>query len=393
MAHKHSHHDHIFDGRSHRDARYKETVRVTVFGAVIDVLLGTIKIVVGTVGHSQALIADGIHSFSDLATDFVVLYAAKHSSRDADAEHPYGHGRIETVATVILGVALIGVALGIAYNALQLLYHPERFIRPSVWVLVIAMISAAAKEFIYHYTMRTARKYNSAMLRANAWHSRTDAISSIIVIIGVAGTMAGLPYLDALAAVGVAYMIAKIGWDLGWHSLRELIDTGLDQDRVDTIRQVILQTDGVRSLHLLRTRMMGGEALVDVHVQVEPTLTASEGHYISETVRHKLIEEVSEVADVMVHIDTEDDQAVEATLELPDRAVALRQLQQHFAGIESAGDINKTVLHYVDGRIHVELYLPLTLVSDTAAARSLQQQYNRAISNDPVFADITLYFH
>ncbi|MGD8557525.1 MAG: cation diffusion facilitator family transporter, partial [Chromatiales bacterium] len=179
-------------------ARYREMRKVTLIGSVVDLLLGVFKILVGWIASSQSLIADGVHSLSDLATDFVVLYAAKHGSREADEEHPYGHGRIETLATAGLGVALVLVAIGIAWDATSRLFEPERLFQPGIWALVVALLSVVLKEWIYHYTMRVAKRVKSAMLEANAWHSRTDAISSIVVVIGVGGTMLGLDYLDAI---------------------------------------------------------------------------------------------------------------------------------------------------------------------------------------------------
>ena len=222
MGHSHSH------SHSHAPSRYKEVRKVTLIGSAVDLSLGVAKLIGGFIAQSQALIADGIHSLSDLATDFIVLYAAKHAHKDADAEHPYGHARFETLATVVLGVALIAVAIGIGIDAVDRLFHEERLLQPTKLALFIAVVSIIAKEIIYHYSMTIARKYRSEMLKANAWHSRTDAISSVIVVIGVLGSMAGLLYLDAIAAVGVAVMIAKIGWDLALQSLRELIDTGLE---------------------------------------------------------------------------------------------------------------------------------------------------------------------
>ena len=295
MAHDHHHHDvsHIVDDEgvelSHESKRYKDTIRVTLIGSVIDLLLGVAKITVGFIAQSQALIADGVHSLSDLVTDFAVLYAAKHSHREADDDHPYGHGRIETVTTVGLGIALIGVSIGIMIDATHRLFNPDTLLSPGMLALAVAAISVLAKEAIYQYTMVIARRHRSNMLKANAWHSRSDAISSIIVMVGIIGSMAGLTYLDAIAAIGVGIMIAKIGWDLAWHSLKELIDTGLETERVEEIRESILDVDGVSTLHILRTRQMGADALVDVHIQVESHISVSEAHYISETVRSKLI--------------------------------------------------------------------------------------------------------
>ena len=192
---------------NNHDPRYAEVRKVTLIGSVVDLLLGVSKIIIGYAAYSQALIADGIHSLSDLATDFMVIFASKHASRDADEEHPYGHGRIETVMTVVLGAALILVGIGIAYDAVNRLFVPETIVIPTMMAVVVAIISIVSKEIIYHYTMRSARRLRSNLLRANAWHSRSDAISSVIVLIGLIGAMAGLFYLDAVAAVAVAFMI------------------------------------------------------------------------------------------------------------------------------------------------------------------------------------------
>lgn len=373
--------------------RYRDILRVTVVGAIVDLLLGVAKIIFGITAHSQALIADGIHSLSDLATDGLVLYAAKHGSREADAEHPYGHGRIETLATVGLGIALIATAIGISWDAVRRLFRPELLLSPGVWALVIAALSIVLKEAIYHYTMRAARRYRSSMLRANAWHSRSDAFSSVIVVVGVAGTMAGLTYLDAIAAVGVALMIAKIGWDLGWQGARELVDTGLDSQRVETIRRTITSVNGVQALHMLRSRRMGGDALVDVHIQVDPTLSVSEGHQISETVRARLIGEIEEVSDVMVHIDPEDDEAAVSTATLPLRDVVRQRLDECFADIEAAKRIDRLTLHYYAGKLRVELLLPLDVLGHEATADALSRRFNDAVKNDPQIASVELRFH
>jgi cation diffusion facilitator family transporter len=295
----------------------------------------------------------------------VVLYAAKHSHREADEEHPYGHGRIETVATVILGVALIAVAAGIGYDSIQRLFNPDELLQPGMLALIVAAISVVSKEAIYHYTMHVARRLRSNMLKANAWHSRSDAISSIVVMIGVGGTMAGLPYLDAIAAVAVSLMIIKVGWDLAWNSVRELVDTGLEAERVEAIRQVIQSVDGVRQLHMLRTRRMGADALVDVHIIVDPRISVSEGHYISETVRSQLIKQVEEVHDVLVHIDPEDDEKMAPSLGLPSRSEIKAALEACWKDIVGAEQIQHITLHYLDGKVWVEVTLPLAALPDS----------------------------
>lgn len=375
------------------DERYRETVKVTLVGAAVDLALSITKIAFGVIAHSQALIADGIHSLSDLATDGLVLYAVKHGSRGADEEHPYGHKRIETVATVGLGVVLIATAIGISVDAGRRLFNPELLLSPGIWALVIAVLSVGAKEAIYHYTMHAARKYRSSILRANAWHSRSDALSSVIVVVGIAGTMAGLSYLDAIAAIGVALMIMKIGWDLSWQSVRELVDTGLDRERIDAIRRTITAVDGVEALHMLRSRRMGGDALVDVHIQVDSTLSVSEGHQISETVRKQLIDEIEEVSDVMVHIDPEDDETATPTGVLPLRKMVQARLDRYFRDIELAQHIEKVTLHYIDGHIRVELLLPLDVVADKAAAAEWRKRFNQAVAADEQIAGVDLRFY
>ena len=372
--------------------RYRETVKVTLIGSVIDLLLGVFKLLFGFLSQSQALIADGIHSLSDLATDGIVLYAAKHAHTEADEEHPYGHGRFETVATVALGVALMAVAIGISIDATLRLFNPEKLLVPSMGALIVAAISIVSKEAIYHYTMHVARKYKSNMLRANAWHSRSDAISSVVVLVGVAGSMAGLWYLDAIAAIGVGLMIAKIAWDLAWHSIRELVDTGLDTERLEAIRQTILDVDGVGSLHVLRTRRMAGEALVDVHIQVAPHISVSEGHYVSETVRARVIKEIEEVADVMVHIDPENDEVTPPNTGLPLRQELMAKLEDKWRGLDAASRIEEVTLHYLEGQIEVELKLPLAILeSDTRASRdALQAQFNTVAEKLDDVSAITL---
>ncbi|MDX1823585.1 MAG: cation diffusion facilitator family transporter [Thiohalomonadales bacterium] len=369
-------------------------MKVTLIGSVIDLLLGVFKILFGVLSQSQALIADGIHSLSDLATDVIVIYAAKHAHTEADEEHPYGHGRFETVATVGLGLALLAVAVGIGIDATLRLFHPDKLLIPGVAALVVAAISIVSKEAIYHYTMRVARKYKSNMLRANAWHSRSDAISSVVVLVGVAGSMAGLDYLDAIAAIGVALMIAKIGWDLAWHSIRELVDTALEAERVEAIRQTILEVEGVVSLHVLRTRRMAGEALVDVHIQVAPHISVSEGHYVSETVRARVIKEIEEVADVMVHIDPENDEVTPPNTRLPLRHTLMARLEQQWQDVAAACRIQDVTLHYLESHIQVELKLPLALLGEEPQARreSLQAEFNKVAARLDEVSAITLSF-
>jgi len=374
--------------------RYRASRRVTWTSVALNLVLTVAQVAIGIVGHSQALVADGVHTLSDLITDGMVLFAIQHSVKAADEEHPYGHARIETAVTLVLGIILVAVAAGIAWRAGdRMLFDPSPFTIPSVITLWIALLTLAVKEWLYIYTIRTAARYGSALLRANAWHHRSDAISSVIVFVGIAGALYGYGYLDAVAAILVAVFIAKIGVQLGWQALRELIDTGLDSDDREAIRRVIHTVSGVKALHLLRTRRMGGQAYVDVHILVDSHLSVSEGHQISEVVRQRLIQQIAPVTDVMVHIDTEEDEAGDIASGLPLRAEIEKRLARYFADIPQASAIEQTLLHYRKGQVDVELRLPLSAVTTADSARALGKRFTTAARADKDIGKIDVYFH
>ncbi len=374
-------------------ARYEASRRVTMVSVAWNLVLTLAQILIGIIGNSQALIADGMHTLSDLVTDFMVLFALKHGKKGADEEHPYGHARIETAVTLILGIILLAVGVGIAVNAGIRLSTAQTFVIPSAITLWIAIFTLAAKEGLYRYTMITADRYDSNMLRANAWHHRSDALSSLIVAAGIGGSLLGFGYLDAVAAVVVALMVAKVGVDLAWQSLRELIDTGLSAADLEAIRRTILAVSGVQALHLLRTRRIGGQALVDVHIIVDDRLSVSEGHQISETVRGRLMHEVAGIADVMVHIDIEEDIQGPPCAHLPLRDEVLTRLARHFRDIPEARAIEHTTLHYRNGRIDIELLLPLQVASEADSARRLAGRFATAAQADPDLGSVDVRFH
>lgn len=371
--------------------RYQDVRKVTLIGSALDFMLGVAKIVMGWLSNSQALIADGIHSFSDLLTDFMVLYAAKHSHKAADEAHPYGHGRIETLATVSLGMVLVIVALGIATSAIQRLDDPNIALDFSALAILIALVSVISKEWIYRYTIKAARRLRSDMLTANAWHSRSDAFSSIVVVIGIAGAMFGYPYLDAIAAVVVAAMIAKIGFNLIRSSTRELIDTALDPEKVKTIRKHIYAVNGVRSVHMLRSRKSAGDAFVDVHIQVDPRLSVSEGHQIGDVVRQRLMQQMSEVIDVTVHIDPENDETGSPCNDLPAREKVIEALKHCWPQLPVIA-IKNVTLHYLSGSICVELDLPIEILKSTTEAKHLVQELKQAVASLPYVGDVQVRF-
>ena len=373
--------------------RRQQTSRITWWGVAVNLFLAVIKTVGGLIGQSQALLADGIHSISDLASDGMVLLAAKHAGEEADEDHPYGHGRFETVATVVLGIFLIVVAGGIAYDAIIRLQHPEDMAIPATFTLAIAAISILANEGLYHATKAVAHKIRSPMLEANAWHHRSDAISSIVVLIGIGATFYGYPLLDAVAAILVALMIAKIGLDLSKQGMEELVDTALDADTVEQVREAILSIDDVRHMHMLRSRRMGHNALIDVHIQVSPKLSVSEGHHIAETVEKNIIDKFEEINDVTVHIDPEDDERAAKCKDLPLRTEALIALNKVWANHEVLKNIDDVTLHYLDGRVSVEASLPMSCLPNFDKAAALQDEFTKANKQIPYIGDSQLQFY
>ena len=377
--------------RSHHDLareRRKTAERVTLVGSVLDAGLGALKLAVGTAAHSQALIADGLHSLSDLATDVLVFMAARHANAEPDEDHPYGHERIETVATVLLGVVLIAVGVGVAVDAVNRMLHPDLLLKPEAWALVVAGVSIVAKEWVFRYTLAAARRLRSNLLEANAWHSRSDALSSIVVCIGVAGTMAGLDYVDAVAAVVVGYMVARVGWRFAYRSYQELIDTALDDSERQEIADIIMTVPGVSSLHELRTRSMGAKALVDVHIMlIDPRVSVSEGHQISELVRARLMRQLDAVSDVMVHIDPEDDEQHVLGAHLPMRDDFIQHLASLCSDVPDMPTLEACTLHYLDGRIDVDIAVTANMISD---ADALLEQIQAACDSDKVVGRVRL---
>jgi hypothetical protein len=204
--------------------------------------------------------------------------------------------------------------------------------------------------------------------------------------------MAGIDYLDAVAAIGVGLMVAKIGIDLAWHSIQELIDTAMEPEEVERITQAIHSVDDVKALHMLRTRRMGSDGLVDVHIMVNPRISVSEGHRISDTVRAQIMRDVDTVTDVMVHIDPEDDEKMVPCSGLPLRSEILERLKQHWQGLGVDQHLENTVLHYLDGKIHVELLLPLGEFKDAAEAKSMAEKLKRLAQEEECIAEVQVRF-
>jgi len=276
--------------------------RSTWVSVVVNVLLSTAQIVVGVLSKSQGLIADGIHSLADLVSDFVVLLANHASQKDADEDHPYGHHRYETGASMFLGAVLLAVGVGMLWSAAVKLQNPESIAQVHIIALWVALAGLAAKEILFRYMLAVAKRVKSSMLVANAWHARSDAASSLVVSVGIVGNLMGYPILDPIAALIVGFMVAKMGWSFGWDALHDLMDRGVDEVEVAAIRQTLAETPGVANVHDLRTRKMGDMIIVDAHLEVDATLTVEQGHDIAVEAQKRVMAR-HRVLNLMTHVD------------------------------------------------------------------------------------------
>ena len=371
-----------------RDRKLK--AKASYVGAAINISQTLLKIGFGMLWQSSALIADGIHSLSDLLSDFLVIVAVRMGSREADHEHPYGHRRFETIATIILGLSLIIIGGGIAWSVMKRMEQPEHLSTPDVMSLGIVAISILVNEWLYHYTKRIAKTTRSKLLLANAWHQRSDAISSVVVLFGIGAVLLGYPLADAIAAIVVALMVVKIGLSQLIVSIKELVDTSLPPHLLAEIRAAILAIEGVEGIHLLRSRQMGEDALLDAHVIVDPRITVSEGHNISEAVRDELVSRFDDVMDVLVHIDAENDEGkFEKTTPLYRNDVKLL-LDNYFAAVKS--DIIDFKIHYLDGQVEVEVILPFALSEQAEQITQLKAQCEQMKLDVEKIAKILLFF-
>ncbi len=367
-----------------RFAAAQKSTWVSIF---INLMLTFLQVVGGFFAHSQALMADGLHSLSDLLSDVLVLYANRHGNRHADANHPYGHARVETAATLILGAFLAALGVGLLVAATMRLQHPGALQAVNPVALAVALVALVAKEGMFRYMLAVAKRVRSQMLVANAWHARSDAASSLVVVVGIIGNLLGYTFLDLVAAAVVGVMIAHMGGKLALEAMAELIDTGLDAEEVEAIRETLLNTPGVCGLHELRTRKMADNALVDAHIVVDPKISVSEGHFIAESARHAVLKQ-HHVLDVMVHIDPEDDMQAKPNAHLPGRPGLLAHLAERLG--DASLRENRVVFHYLDGKVDAEIYLRADR-QRPEQADALQARCNDLVRDDPLFRAIHIH--
>ncbi|MGY5452381.1 cation diffusion facilitator family transporter [Agarivorans sp. MS3-6] len=281
-----------------------KTVRkATWIGSIANVLLAILKITVGKITGSQALVADGVHSFSDLVTDAAILLGSRYWAAPADKEHPYGHGRFETLTNVFIGAILVIVGLGIAWDSIN--SFSEETSNPGALALWAAIISIVVKEALYRWTLVQAKKVNSRALHANAWHHRSDALSSLPVAVAVLANyfFPHLHYLDQVAALLVTAMILKAAWEIIWPALQEITEKEADEQLDHKIQSRAALIPDIKEVHAIRNRRVGSAILVDFHLLVDPLMSVEQAHTITEEFKDHLMQELDEVVDVIIHIE------------------------------------------------------------------------------------------
>ena len=354
----------------------QEATRVTLVGMWLDLLLGFGKIAGGAMTQSFALIADGIHSLADAITDIFVLIVARSAQAAPDGEYPYAQGRFETLGTIGMGIGFITIAGILLFDSYQRLLDSEISPVPAIGGIVIALISIASKEWIYQYTMRVAKRLNSNLLKANAWHSRGDTISSVAVLIGIVAARQGYVWMDIVAAMFVALIIARIGWELCSDAVKELVDTAMPAQRRAQIEAGIVANRGIRGITKLRSRLSAGNIILEISLLVNPRISVAEGHRLGEAVSSALIGNFSDIVAIKAHIELKNhgqqQPSCQRIQELPERTEVIANIKRQWQEILGADDIESMDLHYREHGIEVDLTVTLDAVSELLASQLKQ---------------------
>ena len=356
-------------------------IRAIVIGMIANLLLSLFKFVGGILGNSVALVADAIHSLSDLVTDIIVLFTHRIGKMPQDEDHPYGHGRAETIGATIIGMLIIVTGIGVTYETWEAM--SEGFGQaPGLLAASAALFSILVNEGLFHYTRRVGEETNSPSLVANAWHHRSDAISSIAALIGIVGAWQGFAFMDPLAGAVVGCLIVKVGIDITRQGVRDLMDTALSDEHTKKIHAILSEIPEVLHFHDLRTRVIGGEFLIDVHILVDPEMTVTEGHRVAETARRNLIKAIRNIQDVLVHVDGEHDAEVEGIY--PVTRKELLEIARPLIA-ELAGNISQPQIrvHHIKGKNMVDVFIKIGSNQNMEDSRALVANIKSKLETTP----------
>lgn len=282
----------------------KKANRVSVVSIIINIVLSLLKLIVGIFAHSSALISDSIHSASDVLSTFAVIAGVNIAAKDSDKAHQYGHERMENIFSIILAILLFATGIGIGFTAVKVIVvkNFEEIEIPGVIALVAAFVSIAVKEWMYHYTMHTAKKIKSTALKADAWHHRSDALSSVGSFAGILGARMGLPICDPIASLIICAFIAKAAWDIFYEAVNGLVDHSADDETCTELRRLISEQNGVLCIDDLKTRMFGSKLYVDVEIGADGNQTLRQAHEIAQRVHDIIEKQFENVKHCMVHV-------------------------------------------------------------------------------------------
>jgi len=346
-----------------RDLSEKHALKVTLLGLAANLILALAKGFIGIIANSSALIADAGHSVSDLLSDGITLWAARMSSIPKDKNHPYGHGKFETVGTFIISLLLVFTGIGVAGHVFN---RMDASVVPGTIALWMAGIAIIVKEALFHVTRMVGRRTGSRVLMANAWHHRSDAISSVAALLGIAGAQLGIPLMDPIAGMLVAGLIIKTGIDIGYESIRELTDETVEEDVISELGKIMSGIEGVDHYHEMRARRMGPHLLVDLHIQVDSMMSISAAHQVAERVRLEILEKLPAVNEVLVHVDAEDDHVGDEGSELLQDIMLMRpqseienDVKKMLAEIPEIQGITHIYCHYLNQKLTVQVNILL----------------------------------
>ncbi len=346
-----------------RDLSEKHALKVTLLGLAANLILALAKGFIGIIANSSALIADAGHSVSDLLSDGITLWAVRMSGIPKDKNHPYGHGKFETVGTFIIALLLLFTGIGVAGHVFNRMDAP---VVPGTIALWMAGIAIIVKEALFHVTRMVGRRTGSRVLMANAWHHRSDAISSVAALLGIAGAQLGIPLMDPIAGMLVAGLIIKTGIDIGYESIRELTDETVEEDVISELGKIMSGIEGVDHYHEMRARRMGPHLLVDLHIQVDSMMSISAAHQVAERVRLEILEKLPAVNEVLVHVDAEDDHVGDEGSELLQDIVLMRpqgeienDVKKVLAEIPEIQGITHIYCHYLNQKLTVQVNILL----------------------------------
>ena len=276
--------------------------KVSVITIILNLALSLFKFIIGFVGHSQALVSDAVHSASDVVSTIAVMFGVNMSAKKSDSSHPYGHERIESIFSIILAMMLFITGLGIGITAIKTIISGAEIAIPEKITLVAAIISIAVKEWMYHFTKRTAIKIDSSSLLADAWHHRSDALSSIGSLIGIGGALLGFKICEPIASIVICIFIAKASIEIFMDAVNRLIDRACSDEEIEEIRKYIMEIDGVKRIDSLMTRRFGSKIYVDLEIAEDPDITLREAHDIAERVHDNIENKIENIKHCMIHV-------------------------------------------------------------------------------------------